>query len=114
MVSKNSRVSVTIRVFFVIGCLAGNMVQVFQISNNYFQYEMVSKFSIFFPEELTNFPSFTLCVNIIDIFKWNLLANTTGSPIDQDSLSEYFKDTLSKFFNGNPSEYLNDTKRFIY
>lgn len=114
MSPKNSRASVFIRAIFIIACVAGNMFQVYQISDSYFEYDMVSKFSIFIPEILDNIPSFTLCVNVVDILKWDILTNFTGNGLDKDSLLEYFKNTLSDYFNDTVSNYyLKDPKGFV-
>ena len=55
-------------------CFVMNNLHIYQICDGYFRYDVTSNVKIAVPEEL-EFPSMTLCVDIIDTLKWTQMSH---------------------------------------
>lgn len=87
---KMDVVKTIFRVLFLFLCIIGNIYQVEQITENYFQYEAVTMTSVEYPEKFT-VPAITFCNLEVEIINWDKLKATQPeimSKLNLTSLSD--------------------------
>ena len=88
-------------------CSLMNMLHIYQICDEYFRYDVTTNVVIGLPDPV-HFPSLTLCVNLVDVLKWEQMSsgfirrllNFTEITIDNEIvLSEFNETVVSKLIN---------------
>ena len=88
-----------------------NILHIYQICNQYFRYDVTTNVVIGLPDPV-QFPSLTLCVDLIQSLKWEQMSSELIRRLLTFTGETTFNETVVSWFINNPKEIRDEVRQF--